>query len=397
MGVESNVTGVSLDQQRVLILHNRYRVAGGEEEYVRRLEATLTRAAGAVTVLQRSSDDIGSLRAARGMLLGGLDAGQVAAVVRREQITVVHAHNVHPTFGWRALAAAREAGAAVVLQLHNYRLFCAVGVAYRDGHDCVECAPRSMINGLRHGCRDSLAEGAVYAAGLALSQRRLIDAADVIAVPAARLGEDLAELGLDVGAEELPTPAPDDAFVETSSAGGGSYALYVGRVTEDKGALWAIRAAAGAGVPLRIAGTGASVGEARRLGQQLGADVELLGVLDRQQLAEARRGAAFAIVPSLCREVMPLAGLEAIAAGLPLVVSDRGAMATLTEPELVVAAGDGAALGAVMAELMAQPDRRAALGARSLERAITQFGQQAYARRLAEIYGLAVTRLGSAA
>ena len=50
--------------------------------------------------------------------------------MRRTGARVVHAHNVQPTFGWRALAAARAAGARVVLHLHNYRLVCAVGTCF---------------------------------------------------------------------------------------------------------------------------------------------------------------------------------------------------------------------------------------------------------------------------
>jgi glycosyltransferase involved in cell wall biosynthesis len=381
----------------VLLLHNRYRHVGGEEQYVRQLHALLQREADSVSLLERSSSAVSSLAAARGMLTGGLYAEQVAEIVRREGITIVHAHNVHPAFGFRSLAAARDAGAAVVLQLHNYRLFCAIGVAYRASHDCVECAPRNTINGLRHNCRGSLAEAAVYAAGLARQQPRLIEHADVIAVPAQRLADDLRQLGLPVDPETLPTPVPADALVDGSTAADGSYGIYVGRLTEDKGILWAVRAAAAAEVPLRVCGTGDCAEPARSLAVELGADVQFLGMVGRDELRAVRRGAAFAVVPSLCREVMPLSGLEAIASGLPLVVSDRGAMATLTEPQLVVPAGDEASLAGVMTELMAGPELRGALGARSVERARTDFAEAAYAARLAEIYSLAAARLGSSA
>ena len=64
---------------------------------------------------------------------GGIGSQEVADAVRRMRADVVHAHNVHPMFGWRALAAAREAGARTVLHLHNFRLSCAVGIAYRRG------------------------------------------------------------------------------------------------------------------------------------------------------------------------------------------------------------------------------------------------------------------------
>ena len=99
---------------------------------------------------------------------------QVADAVRRTGARVVHAHNTAPTFGWRALAAAREAGARVVLHLHNYRLVCAVGTCFTRGEDCTRCHGRNTLPGVRLNCRGgSRAESAAYAAGLALWQRRL--------------------------------------------------------------------------------------------------------------------------------------------------------------------------------------------------------------------------------
>ena len=69
--------------------------------------------------------------------------------------------------GPRSLAAARDAGARVVLQLHNLRLFCAIGVAARDGGPCFRCHHRFTLPGLALNCRGSLPEAAVYAAALA--------------------------------------------------------------------------------------------------------------------------------------------------------------------------------------------------------------------------------------
>ncbi len=91
---------------------------------------------------------------------------------------VVHAHNLHPTFGWRALAAARAAGARTVLHLHNYRLFCAVGIAYRDGAPCLRCRGANTMPGVIHRCRGSVPEAAVYALGLRRQQPHLLAHAD---------------------------------------------------------------------------------------------------------------------------------------------------------------------------------------------------------------------------
>ena len=106
--------------------------------------------------------------------------------MRRTGARVVHAHNVQPSLGWRALAAARAAGARVVLHLHNYRLVCAVGTCFTRGEDCTRCHGRNTLPGVRLNCRGgSRAESAAYGAGLALWQRRLAASADAFVVPSA--------------------------------------------------------------------------------------------------------------------------------------------------------------------------------------------------------------------
>ena len=113
----------------ILLLHNRYRLPGGEERAVdgpRVADPRAPRRGGGGARAR-----LGGARQPRaprvGLLRGGLAPEDVAHAVRRTGARVVHAHNVNPSFGWRALAAAREAGARVVLHLHNYRLVCAKG------------------------------------------------------------------------------------------------------------------------------------------------------------------------------------------------------------------------------------------------------------------------------
>ena len=64
-------------------------------------------------MLERDSAALGRRHAARGLLTGGLGAAEVAEAVRRTGARVVHAHNLQPSLGWRALAAARAEGARV--------------------------------------------------------------------------------------------------------------------------------------------------------------------------------------------------------------------------------------------------------------------------------------------
>lgn len=375
-----------LSDRRVLILHNRYRNTGGEERFVAQQLELLERRAQHVALLERSSSRASSAQAASGMLRGGLDPAAISRAVRESKAELVHAHNVHPLLGFRALEAAREAGAAVVLHLHNYRLFCAIGTLWRDGADCTECAPRRSSRGLVHNCRGSRVESAIYAAGIGRGQARLIGAVDRFASPVANLTDDLAGLGLPLPATVLPSWLPDSEFASTSQAGSGEYALLVTRLSSEKGIFTAIAAAARSQVPLKIAGDGPDAARAVRLAEELSAPVDFLGRIDGQALVAARMGAAFALIPSEWREVLPLSALESLAAGLPLIVSERGGLPELTDPDLTFAAGSADALAAKLRELFDDRDRREAAGAAALIRARERFSEAAFVPRLAELY-----------
>lgn len=370
---------------RVLLLHNRYRALGGEERTVADIASLLQRRADQVRVLERSSEALGRRRAARAMLAGGVDESEVGRAVRQLGADVVHAHNLHPLFGWRALAAARDAGARTVLHVHNFRLFCAIAVSFRDGAPCHRCHGRNTLAGLRLCCRGSVAEAAVYATAISVQQPRLFELTDRFVLLSNAHGARLRELGLPAEkAVTLPNFVPADRFAERSSAGEGAYALASGRLVEEKGFDTAIRAASEVGMPLMIAGVGPD--EARLRSLTAGAEVRFCGLLAPDALAELRRGAAVVLAPSRSEEACPYSVLDALAAGVPVLASDRGGL-----PELV---GDGAALPAddegpwcaALERLWRDPDERQRVGERALERARSSSGEERYYEELTAIY-----------
>jgi glycosyltransferase involved in cell wall biosynthesis len=373
---------------RVLILHNRYRAQGGEERAVQDSAAALGRAGHEVRLLERSSAAIAPARAAAALLRGGEDPAEIGRLVREERIDVVHAHNVHPLFGWRALAAAREAGARTVLQLHNFRLFCAIGVAYRDDRPCHDCRGANTLPGLVHRCRGSLGEAAVYAGGLARQQRSLLAHADRIIVLSEGHGALLRAHGLAWDrVSVVPNFIAREGWASASSADRGAYALVAGRLVREKGLDTAIRAAAGAGVPLVVAGTGPD--EARLRSLAVGSDVRFAGWVDGPELGRVRSGAAMLLAPSRCEEACPYSVLEGLAAGLPVLVSDRGGL-----PELVAQTG-GVALDpdsprdweTAVGRLWVDPGARLSAGEAALTAGRERFGEERYLEQLLAVYG----------
>jgi glycosyltransferase involved in cell wall biosynthesis len=365
----------------ILFLHNRYRTTGGEERVAHDLVGLVREHLGEpAELLERDSARLSRGRAGAGLLRGGLDAGEVAAAVRRTGARVVHAHNLNPDFGWRALAAARRAGARTVLHLHNYRLVCAVGTCFTRGEDCTRCHGRNTLPGIRLACRGPRLESAVYGAGLALHQRRLAAAADAFVVPSDFALRRLRELGAPLRDSARVIASPQRAFAAESSAHRGSYALVVGRLSPEKGVPVAIEACRRAGLSLVVAGDGPQAQELRELAT--GADVRFTGRVEPERLAELRRGAALALVPSLYAEIFPVAAAESMAAGLPTVASRAGGLVGFVPDSELVVQGDVADLAERARQRFG--DREA--GERALAAARRRTAPESVAAALRDVY-----------
>jgi glycosyltransferase involved in cell wall biosynthesis len=386
----------------ILLLHHRYRYAGGEERAVADLQWLIREHLHQpVTVLERESSEIGARDAALGLVRGGLRPREVSDAVRRSGASVVHAHNVQPTYGWRALAAAREAGARVVLHLHNYRLVCAVGTCFTHGEDCTRCHARNTLPGVRLNCRGgSRAESAAYAAGLALWQQRLAGAADEILVPSAFALARLRELGAPVPHARVLGSVQRE-FAERSTAAAGEYVLAAGRLTPEKGFADVIEACARAGLPLVVAGDGPQRAELEARAAALATRVaapppagpaspaggsppptRFVGHVSAGELAALRARAAVAVVPSRYAEILPLAALESMAAGLPTVAAASGGLIEAVPEEGHYPPGDVEALADRLRSLYGD----AAAGERALTRARARWAPEVIARELERVY-----------
>ncbi|TMK97720.1 MAG: glycosyltransferase family 4 protein [Actinobacteria bacterium] len=400
----------------VLFLHNRYRTTGGEERVVDDLAWLVRERLGEpARVLAISSAALSRRQAAAGLLRGGLNPERVEHAVRGAGARIVHAHNLQPAFGWRALAAARGAGARTILHLHQYRLVCAIGVCFTRGAECTRCHGRNTLPGVRLNCRGSSAEAVLYGASLALWQRRVLEQADAVIVPSAFAREHLRALGAPLpwervhvvapavraldgdgrGGHELVAPRGSGAAPsERRGAAGGPpattrpYALVVSRLAPEKGVDTAIDACALAGIELVIAGDGPQSDELRLRAEASGGAVRFVGRVGASELDRLRAGAALALAPSRSPETFGLALAEAMAAGVPVAASRVGALPELVEEAGLAPAGDARALAALIAQRAG--DRAA--GERGRERVRSVCAPGVVARSLAEVYGRNGTR-----
>jgi glycosyltransferase involved in cell wall biosynthesis len=371
----------------VLILHNRYREAGGEERSVAEIARLLRSRGHAVEVLERTSATTGRGRAGLALLAGGLRPEQVERAVREHRADVVHAHNIHPLFGARALAAAGRAGARVVMHLHNYRLVCAIAIDYRDGEVCTRCRGPNTLPGVRLRCRGNLPEAAAYGIGLALQQRRTLRAVDRFVAPSAFAARRLEDQVLgEARVAVVHNFVADEEFAAAPPAGRPLHGLFAGRLVEEKGADTAILASAASGVPLAVAGSGPDAARLERLARDHDAPVTFLGRIPPEQMPSVRSHAAFALAPSRWDEPCPYSVIEGMAAGLPVIAAERGGLPEMVGEENVLPVRDVAAWAAAMSALWNDEAERTRRGAHALARARELFGEERFYSALMDVY-----------
>ena len=182
------------------------------------------------------------------------------------------------------------------------------------------------------------------------------------------------------------------------------YALFVGRITRQKGVMHLLAAAeqlpAEAGLVL-CAGAADTPAERQQVAEAVAelqarrsGVVWIEAMLPREQLVPLITGATVFVVPSVY-EPLGIVNLEAAACGTAVVASDVGGIPEVVDdgrtgllvhydPEQTGPFEQG--LAARITELLADPDRAAAMGAAGRERVLAEFGWPAISQQTVEVY-----------
>lgn len=312
------------------------------------LRADLEPHVGHVVLGRRSRGDLGALR----RLAGFLD---------RERIDVVHTHSHSSAYLMRCVR---------ILSVRPWRH------VVHDHHGPVESSRIS-----RTLDRVFLRRVDAY---VAVSPRLLAYGRTAVGLPAERCR------CVANGIEIPPAEAPH--------AGEGFTVVQVGRLSPDKDQLTALRVAARLrdGVPGlkwlmvgRTGGEAAAYAEAcREEAARLGLDAVVSFTGEQADVRPFLRRADAAVLTSRA-EGLPVSLLEAMAASLPLVVTDVGACGALVGESgggTVAAPGDVEALAAALEALARDPGGRRELGRRNREFVSRNYGAESMAGQVLAVY-----------
>lgn len=378
---------------RVLTLYNRYRTRVHGEETVVNQSVRLLRTCGVdVDLVTRDSGEIGDSLYVRGRVaVRAIYNPQAASFVRRRIATtrpdVVHAHNLYPLFSPSVLLAAARAEIPVVLSLHHFFLTCPTLMHYRQGAPCMKCLNGGYHHAVLGNCRGGRAESIAYALRSAIA-RQLGWFHDSVSAYVA-LTEFARSMLIEAGYPSQRIHVISNTVEIPKLAGRpttGDYIAFVGRLTAEKGIDDLLQAARITGLPVKIAG---EVEANSHWVAGAPSNVEFVGLLRGDALAEFYQEARIVVVPSRWFEMCPMVVLEAMSYGRTVVASRIGGMNELVidgETGRLVAPGDAVALADALVTLWHRPLECERMGAAGRVRAERQFNESGYAEKLLALY-----------
>jgi glycosyltransferase involved in cell wall biosynthesis len=386
---------------RVLTIHNYYQQPGGEEQIFATEAALLESHGHEVFRYTLDNDQIARtnpLLLAKNTLWNSAVYNELRSLIRQQKPQIAHFHNTFPLISPAAYYAAKDEGVVVVQTLHNYRLLCPNALFFRGGRVCEDCLGKALpLPGVMHGCyRGSRSASAMVAATVSFHSLlgTWTKAVDVFIVYSKFAMDKFIQGGLP--AEKLafktnflhPAPLP--------GAGKGDYALFVGRLSVEKGLGVMLEAwrKLERKIPLKILGDGPMAGLVTEAAREM-PEIEWLGRRPLEEVYEIVGSAAFLVFPSEWYETFGRVAIEAFAKGTPVVASNIGAIAELVEHKhngLLFRPSDPTDLANKIDWLLANPQEMSQMRLTARAEFESKYTADDNCRRLIEIYQTALNR-----
>ena len=336
------------------------------------------------------------------MFWNGEAARRFARILSDFRPHVVHVHGIHRQISPSILVIARRAGVPVAQSLHDYHAICSAGdllLAGQRACDPPRCGSVNVLPCVTHRCvQRSHAKSALAATEL-LSRRWLLRSPaliDAFISPS----EYLAGVVFAGGRTKAPVhiiPNAVPCAPDSTSPVPGDYFVYAGRLSREKGLSTLFKAVELAGVRLIVAGDGPL---RQTLATTRPAGVTMVGRIGGDEVDALLRNCRAAVVPSEWAENAPMAVLEPMALGRPVIATRMGGIPEQVRDGLdgiLTGSGDALQLAAAMSLLAQDPALAARLGRSARERVAVKFSPARHTEGLLRVYSSIVVGEGGSA
>ncbi|ASC72109.1 Glycosyltransferase Type 1 [Halomicronema hongdechloris C2206] len=351
---------------KILSVHNKYKVRGGEDESSAAENHLLSEKGHTVSLYEKSNHDIAHLnpiRLAGRTIWSQTTYNDICELLEHTSHDVVHVQNFFPLISPSVYYAAQANKVPVVQTLRNYRLLCPNALFFRQGKVCEDCLGKPIpYPGILHGCYRNDRAATAATAAMSVIHTTLNtwqNQVDLFITLTQFARKKFIEGGLP---PEKIVVKPNFVHPDPGlGSGQGEYALYVGRLSVEKGldtllSAWKLLRSP---VPLKIVGDGPLADQVAEVTTRL-PNIEWLGRRPMAEVHNLMGEAQFLVFPSKWYETFGRVAVEAFAKGTPVLAADLGAIAELVENErtgLRFCPGNAVDLADKVDYLLAQPKR----------------------------------------
>jgi glycosyltransferase involved in cell wall biosynthesis len=383
----------------ILVAHNFYKQPGGEDQCVSAEVAMLREYGHRVMQYSLSNDSIdamGRVELAARTIWSGPTFSELRQLFQAHRPQIAHFHNTFPLISPSAYYAARAENVRVVQTLHNFRLCCVNALLFRDGKVCEDCLGKAVPwRGIVHRCYQNSYTASAGTAAMVAAHRVLgtwRNAVDMYIALSESSRRRLVAGGL--SADKIVIKSNFADRDPGPGEGEGGYAIYVGRLSAEKGVETLLEAWRQLRAPpLKLVGDG-PIEPAVREAAAHSTTIQWLRSVPHEAVYDLVGKAAFLVLPSRCYENFPRVVIEAFAKGTPVIASKLGAMAEIVEDDrtgLHFKPGDPVDLAEKVQRILADPLKLKRMRQAAREKFEQHFTAEANHKILMAIYERALS------
>lgn len=318
---------------RILIIHNFYQHAGGEDAVFQQEVRALSEEHQVETYTCQNKKGLKGIQQYLSYPFNIREAKKIAQRLRDFKPDVVHIHNVHYGIGPWLIRQIHRHNVPIVMTLHNYRLLCPSATLFFNGQlftsSLQEHFPWTAVKNkvLDHSLLKTILTGFTYWWHRKLGTWNQVARYLVLSDFAKN---NFVQSTFPVPAEQF-TVRPNAVDIERSQQERTRTFVYIGRLSEEKGIIPLLAAVAETTFTIQVFGTGPQQAQVEEL-QAKHPNIQYQGFQNQERLREALANCSALIVPSVCYEGMPMTILEAFGQGTPVLASNIGILQEMVVP-----------------------------------------------------------------
>lgn len=382
---------------KVLFIHNKYQIRGGEDKVFEQECLMLKNYGHEIKVLLVDNDTISSVTqkilAAFRVTWSNWGLELVEQELKYFKPDIVHVHNFFPLLSPSIFSVFNRLNIPCVMTLHNYRIICPTATLVVNGKVNEHSLSRSSYWLVPKKFYKNSFIGSLFLARMVEYHKKkgtwknnvdkFIALTDFARNKFIESG--IPQNKIVVKPNFVQQTCDDGTICERKGA------LFVGRISPEKGVMTLLHSWKNIDYPLTIAGGGVT-NEMKKLSSK---NVSFLGNVHPEEISKLMRKASFLVMPSEWYEGFPMVLVEAYFNKLPVIASDIGSLSELVLDDVTgykFIPGDAKSLRQVVNMIIENPDIATTMGNNAFERANKLYNMSENYKTLLNIYNALVAK-----